>query len=158
MKNIVVSVAGGQASFVTAKYAIYLARLLQAKLTAIYVVDEKTLQDLLKTRIFVEAEAREYETNLEQQGRYFMERVRVMAEAKKIEFEGLVLKGVIHDEVINKTRELQADLLVMGDLKEVLSWQEASYSEGERIFRESPRSVVVVKSPQEVERLYKEVT
>lgn len=158
MKNIVVPVAGGQASFVTAKYAIYLARLLQAKLTAIYVVDEKTLQDLLRTRIFVEAEAREYEMDLEQQGRYFMERVRAMAEAKKVEFERFVLKGVIHEEVINKTRELQADLLVMGDLKEVLSWQEASYSEGERIFRESPCPVVVVKSPQEVERLYKEVT
>lgn len=158
MRNIVVTVAGGQPSFITVKYAIYLAKLLQAKLTAIYVVDEKALQELLKARIFVQIEAMEYETDLEHQGRYFMDKVKVMAESKKVEFEGLVLKGTIHDEVVNKAKELRADLLVMGDLKEVLSWKEAFYNEGERIFRESPCPVVVVKNPQEVERLYKEVT
>ena len=73
----------------------------------------------------------------------------------------MILKGVIHSEVVNKAKELGADLLVMGDLKEVLSWQEALYSEGERIFIESPCPVVVVKNPissrSEVERLYNEL-
>jgi nucleotide-binding universal stress UspA family protein len=59
--------------------------------------------------------------------------------------------------VVKRAREIGADLLVMGDLKEVLSWQEAFHSEGERIFRESPCPVVVVKNPQEAERLYREI-
>nr|MBU1328972.1 universal stress protein [Candidatus Omnitrophota bacterium] len=157
MKNIVVALAGGSSSIVTARYAIYLAKLLQAKLIAIYVIDEKAIQELLKSRIFVEIEAREYEIDMEQQSKFFMQRVKALAENKKVEFEFLILRGEVHTEVANKAKELGAELLVMGDLKEVLSWKEASYNEGERIFRESPYPVVVVKNPQEVERLYKEL-
>ncbi|MFA5388518.1 MAG: universal stress protein [Candidatus Omnitrophota bacterium] len=157
MKQIIVSLAGGPTSIITAKYAIYLAKLLQVKLTAIYVIDENTLQELLKSRIFVEIEAREYEIDMEQQSRLFMQRVRALAENKKVEFDSVILKGEVHTEIAAKAKELGADLLVMGDLKEVLSWKEAFYSEGERIFRESPCPVVVVKNPQEAERLYKEL-
>ena len=157
VKNIVVSVAGAAESLVTAKYAIYLAKLLNAKLTAIYVVDEKSLEDLLKSRIFVEVEAQDYERDLEDQGSRFLERVRRLAENKAIDFDASLLRGVVHDEVVNKTREIQADLLVMGELKEVLSRKEIFYDEGERIFRESPCPVVVVKDFQKVEALYKEL-
>ena len=157
IKNIVVSVAGSPASLVTVKYAIYLAKVLQAKLTAIYVVNERLLQELLKSRIFVEVEARDYERDLEEQGRLFLERIKKMAENKCVECACLLLRGTIHDEVVNKTRELEADMLVMGELKELLSRKEIFYDEGERIFREAPCPVVVVKNPTEVERLYKEL-
>ncbi len=157
MKYIVTSLAGGPASIITAKYAIYLAKLLQVKLIAIYVIDERAIQELLKSRVFVEIEAREYEIDIEQQSRLFMQRVKSLAENKKVEFESLILKGEVHSEVVNKAKELGADLLVIGDLKEVLSWKEALYSEGERMFRESPCPVVVVKNPQEAERLYKKI-
>ncbi|PIV38873.1 MAG: hypothetical protein COS29_05625 [Candidatus Omnitrophica bacterium CG02_land_8_20_14_3_00__42_8] len=157
MKNIVVPLASGPASIITAKYAIYLAKLLQVKLIAIYVIDENAIQELLRSRVFVEIEAKEYEIDMEQQSRLFMQRVKVLAENKKVEFEHLILKGEVHSEIANKAKELGADLLVMGDLKEVLSWKEALYSEGERIFRESPCPVVIVKNPQEAERLYKEL-
>ena len=157
VRNIVVSVAGAGASLVTAKYAIYLASLLSAKLTAIYVVDEKALQDLLKSRIFVEVEAQGYERDLVNQGKRFLERLRKMAEGKGVAFDGVLLRGVVHDEVVNKAVELEADLLVMGELKEVMSRREVFYDEGERIFRESPCPVVVVKNPEEVEKLYEEL-
>ncbi len=161
MKNIVVPLAGGLPSVITAKYAIYLARLLQAKLIAINVIDENAIQELLRSRVFVEIEAKEYEIDMEQQARIFMQRIKALAEDKKVEFESLILKGEVHSEVVSKARELGADLIVMGDLKEVLSWQEALYSEGERIFREAPCPVVVVKNPilsrPEIERLYNEL-
>ena len=158
MKQIIAPLAGGGASIITAKYAIYLAKLLQVKLTAVYVIDENAIQELLKSRVFVEIEAREYEIDMEQQSRLFMQRIKALAENKKVEFESLILKGEVHSEVASKAKELGADLLVMGDLKEVLSWKEALYSEGERIFRESPCPVVVLKNPQEAERLYKEIS
>jgi len=157
IKNIAVSLSGSAASLITAKYAIYLSKQLNAKLYAIYVVDARSLHELLKTRIFVEIEAVEYERDLKDQGINVLERVRKMAEIKKVEYEGLFLKGVVHEEVVNKTRELSADLLVIGELKEVVSRREIFYDEGERIFRESPCPVVVVKNPEEVERLYKEL-
>lgn len=157
IKTILVSLSGSIFSFITAKYAIYLARQLNAKLYAVYVVDEKSLHELLKTRIFVEVEAVEYERDLKDQGVNFLERIKKMAETKKIEYEGLLLKGVVHESVVEKAKELGADLLVIGELKEILSRKEIFYDEGERIFRESPCPVVVVKNPEKVENLYREL-
>lgn len=161
MRHIITPLAGGPASIITAKYAIYLAKILQVKLTAIYVIDENAIQDLLKSRVFVEIEAREYEIDMEQQSKLFMQRVKTLAENKKVEFESLILRGEVHTKIAEKAKESGADLLVMGDLKEVLSWKEALYSEGERIFRESPCPVLIVKSSisgrSEIERLYKEL-
>jgi nucleotide-binding universal stress UspA family protein len=120
-------------------------------------VDDKPLRELLRTRIFVEVEAREYERELAEQGRSLLERIAKLAELKNVIFEGLLLKGVIHEEVINKTAQLDADLLIMGELKEILSAREAFFNEGEYIFRESPVPVLVVKNPQRAEYLYKEL-
>ena len=155
--NIVVSVAAVASSLVTAKYAIYLARVLQARLTAIYVVDKKVLQELIKSRIFVEIEARDYERELEEQGGLFLERIKKLAEAKGVEFAGLLLKGDVHEEIVDKVRELGADILVMGEIKEMLSRKDVFYDEGERIFREAPCPVLVVKNPAAAEALYKEL-
>ncbi len=99
MKQIIVPLAGGPGSIITAKYAIYLAKLLQVKLVAVYVIDENAIQELLKSRIFVEIEAREYEIDMEQQSKLFMQRVKVLAENKKVEFESLILRGEVHTEV-----------------------------------------------------------
>lgn len=157
ISNIVVSVAGAEISLVTAKYAIYVAKLLSAKLTGIYVVDEGALNDLLKTHIFVEVEAKSYEKDLEEQGKRFLERLQKMADSKGVEFEGILLKGVIHDEVVNTIQKIGADLLVIGDLKEVISRKEIFYDEGERIFREAPCPVLVTKNPEKINLLYKEL-
>jgi nucleotide-binding universal stress UspA family protein len=157
IKNIVASVAGGGISLITVKYAIALAKLLSAKLTAIYVVNEKLLSELLKSRILVEVEAQSYEKDLEDQGKRFLERIKSMTEKKGIECECLLLRGVVHEEVSKHTKERNADLLVMGELKEVLSRKDTFYDEAERIFRESPCPVVVVKNLPEVEKLYDEV-
>ena len=157
IKQIAVSVGGTPASLVTAKYSIYLARILGAKLIALYAVNERVLQDLVKSRIFVEIEARVYEHDLEEQGRLFLERVKKLAESKQVEFEGVLLRGTVHLEVVNKVREIGADILVMGELKELLSRREVYTDEGERIFREAGCPVMVVKNPAEVEQLYKEL-
>ena len=155
--NIAVSLSGSAASLITAKYAIYLSKQLNAKLYAIYVVDDRSLHELLKTRIFVEIEAVEYERDLKDQGVNALERIKKMAEMKKVECETLLLKGVVHEEVVSKTKEFSVDLLVIGELKEIVSRREIFYDEGERIFRESPCPVVVVKNPEHVESLYKEL-
>ncbi len=157
VRNILVTVAGAPLSLVTAKYAIYLARILGASLTAVYVVNERILEELLKSRIFVQVEAEVYEHDLEEQGKVFLERIRKMAESKGVTYEGVLLKGAVHHEILNKAKELSADMLVMGELRELSSRKEVYYDEGERIFREAPCPVVVVKNPSEVEKLYKEL-
>jgi nucleotide-binding universal stress UspA family protein len=157
VKNIVVSVTGAPHSLVAAKYAIYLSKLLNSKLTGLYVIDEKSLQELLKTKIFVEVEAMEFQRELEEQGKRFFERVKTMASSKGVEFEGVMLKGVVHTQVVNKAKEIGADILVMGELKEIKSMTETFYNPGERIFREATCPVVIVKNSAEVEKIYKEM-
>lgn len=157
ISNIVVAAGGSAGSLITSKYAICMAKLLQAKLTAIYVVNEKALRDLLHARIFVEVEAQEYERDLREQGTLFLERLKKAAESKGVQCEGLLLNGTIHETVITVTNEIGAELLIMGELKEIVSRTETFYDEGERIFRESPCPVIVVKNPAMVEKLYKEL-
>lgn len=157
MNRIVVAVAGTVVSLVSAKYAIYIAKLLNVKLTAVYVVDEKTLNELLKSRIFVEVEAMQYEKDLNDQGELFLERLKKLAEVKGVECEVMLLKGVVHEELLKKVKELEADLLVMGQPKERLSRVDTYYDEGEKILKGSPCPVIVVKDPDRVEKLFKEL-
>ena len=67
------------------------------------------------------------------------------------------LNDLSSDEIIAKTKELQADLLVIGELKEVTSVSQLFYDEGERIFRKSHCPVVMVRDAAYVEAAFKEV-
>ena len=157
IKNIMVCVVAGGISLITAKYAISLARIFQAKLSAAYVVNERLLHELLKSRVLVDVEARSYEKDLEDQGRNFLKRIKSMSDKKGVACDTAILRGVVHEEIIKQANALNPDMLVMGELKEVLSLRETFYDEGERIFREAPCPVVVVKNASLVEKLYNEL-
>ncbi len=157
IKNILVSVSGSLDSLTAAKYAIFLAKIMQANLFVVYVINSKVLGELLKSRIFVEAEARVYERDLEQQGRVFLERIKKMAETKAVNCETILLNGSISDEVIGKVNQVSADILVIGEMKELASRCEVFYDEGEKILRKSPCPVVMVKNQPLVESMYKEI-
>jgi nucleotide-binding universal stress UspA family protein len=157
IKNIMVCVAAEGISLITVKYAIYLAKTFQARLSALYVVNERLLHELLKSRVLVDIEARSYEKDLEDQGARFLERIKLACEKKGVDCDAAILKGIVHEEIIKQANALNPDMLVMGELKEVLSLKETFYDEGERIFREAPCPVVVVKNASLVEKLYNEV-
>jgi len=157
IKNIMVCVVAEGISLITVKYAICLAKIFQARLSAMYVVNERLLRELLKSRVLVDVEARGYEKDLEEQGRRFLDRIRSMSEKKGVACDAAILKGVVHEEIIKQANALSPDMLVMGELKEVLSLKETFYDEGERIFREAPCPVVVVKNASLVEKLYNEL-
>lgn len=157
IKNIMVCVAAEGISLITVKYAIALAKIFQARLSAMYVVNERLLHELLKSKVLVDIEARAYENDLEEQGRHFLARIRSMSEKMGVVCDAAILKGIVHEEILKQVNALNPDMLVMGELKEVLSLKETFYDEGERIFREAPCPVVVVKNAFLVEKLYNEL-
>jgi len=157
IKNIMVCVAAEGISLITVKYAICLAKIFQARLSAMYVVNERLLHELLKSRVLVDVEAHGYEKDLEEQGHRFLARIRSMSEKVGVACDAVILKGIVHEEIIKQANALNPDMLVMGELKEVLSLKETFYDEGERIFREAPCPVVVVKNASLVEKLYNEL-
>ncbi len=142
---------------ITAKYAVYLAKQMKAKLTGIYVVDEKVLNELLHSRVFVESEAQEYARDVQSYGERFIARMQKMSETKGVEFEGLLLKGEVHTEIIKKAAELGADLLVMNAVKELSSRKEIFYDEGELLFRKATCTIVMVRDSETVKKLYEEL-
>ncbi len=157
IKNIVAAIGETHYCINTMKYAIYLARQFGAKVTGIYVVDERILRELLKVRVFIQKEADEIEKEAEEQGHRFLERFKKMATSRKVEFESFLLKGEVHEKIVRKCREIGADLIVMGRLKEFVSRADLFYDDGERILREANCPVLVVRNPEKVEELYNEL-
>ncbi|MGE5308986.1 MAG: universal stress protein [Deltaproteobacteria bacterium] len=156
VEHVMVAVGAFSNSLIPAKYAIVVARQLKARLTAVHVVNQKVLQDLLRSKVFVEVEAEQYERDLEQQGKLFMERLTKMAKEKGVPLETVIVRGEISTEVASIAREKKADILIMGELKQVFSTTDIFYDEGERLFRRASCPVLVVKNPERVEALYKE--
>ncbi|MFA5645669.1 MAG: universal stress protein [Candidatus Ratteibacteria bacterium] len=155
--RILLSVPDTPNFLICAKFAIVLTKHLNAQLTAVYVVNQKVVHDLLAEKIFVTSEAEAFTASLEEQGTIFLANISAMADEQNIPFKGSLVKGVVHHEVIKAVREIRADLLVMGKLKRTLSVKDILYDEGERIFREAPCAVVSVRDEAAVERLYNEL-
>ena len=154
IRRIMVSIGGNERALLAAQYAVALARLLGAELVAIYVVDTKILGDLLKARIFIRMEEMDYAHDLEEDGRRYLNHVRDLAEAKGVGITTVLEKGEVHTLVTQKARELEADLLVMGELEAPRSRRDCYFDEGERIFREARCPVLVVKGDEKIRELY----
>jgi len=154
IKKIMVFVEAKEASILASQYAVSLANLSGGEIIAIYVVDVKTLEDLLKARIFIRIEEMDYERDLEEDGKRYLNHVRELAEAKGIPVTTLLEKGEVHTIVIEKAKGLGVDLLVMGELETPRSRRDFYYDEGERIFREASCPVLVVKGEEDIRKLY----
>lgn len=154
IKRIMVFIEANEASLLAARYAVFLAKIAGAELIAVYVVDVKTLNDLLKARIFVQMEETDYERDLEEDGKRYLNYVRCLAEAKAVAVTTLLTKGDVHSVVVCKAKEFGVDMLVMGELETPLSRRDCYYNEGERIFREARCPVLVVKGEEEARALY----
>ena len=154
IKRIMVFIEANEASLLAARHAVSLSKIAGAELIAVYLVDVKTLNDLLKARIFVQMEEMDYERDIEEDGKRYLIHVQCLAEAKAVAVTTLLEKGDVHSVVVGKAKELGADMLVMGELDTPLSRRDSYYNEGERIFREAHCPVLVVKGEEAVQALY----
>jgi nucleotide-binding universal stress UspA family protein len=154
IKKILVFLEANESSMDAVRYAVMMAKFHQAKLWTIFVVDMKALQDLLRARIFIKTEELEYEHDLEEDGRRYLNYAAEIAREKAVEITPLLIKGIVHREVVKKVRELGINLLVIGELKESMSRRDAFYDESQQVFQRSPCPVLVVKGGSELERLF----
>ena len=149
-----VCIGGNERSLLAAQYAVALARMVEAELVAVYVVDTKTLGDLRKARIFIRMEEMDYARDLEEDGTRYLNYVRDLAEAKGVAVTTVLEKGEVHTIVVRKACELEADLLVLGELAAPRSRRDCYFDEGERIFREAQCPVLVVKGDEKIREFY----
>jgi len=158
VKRILLYVDGSEECITAAQFSIALAKSMDAELIALYVVNVSLLQELTKARIFVKIEEMDYEQDLEQDGKRYLHYISEMAGSKGLDIQTELIKGVVNKEVTRMIEELEADLLVMGELDAVRSRSDAYHDEAELIFRKSKCSVLVVKDPDSVERLFNQLS
>jgi nucleotide-binding universal stress UspA family protein len=154
--KILLYMHGSESSIIAAKLAIALAKKYDSLLTAIYVVNESLLAELLGTKVLVAGEKADFERALEEDGRHYLNYVAKLAEPKGLAVETMLKKGVVHSTVAAEVRRGGYDLLIQGELGEVLSLRDAFYEEGERILREVGCPVLVVRGKEKVETFYDE--
>ena len=153
IKKILVYIDGTESSITAAQYAVCLASFFRAELIALYVVNTRAIEDLLKARIFLEDEQIEYEHDIEADAERYLNHVDDLAVKKGITVIKRSAKGSIHSEIINTIKE-GVDLLVIGELPRIRSRRDEFYDETERAMRMAPCSVIIVKDEDKVWEMY----
>jgi nucleotide-binding universal stress UspA family protein len=154
IRKILLYVDASEACIAAAQYAIALAKYTQAELKTLYVVNVSLLDELVQARIFVKMEGMDYQQDLEQDGKRYLNYIAEMAKQKGVDVTVELTKGVVNKEVVTKVKEWGIDLLIMGELEPVLSRTETYHDESELIFRKVPCSVLIVKDSEHAEDLY----
>ena len=154
VSKILVYVDGNDTSIPTAEYAIVLAKLNDATLHAAYVVDTKVLDDLLKAHIFIREESEDYEFDLEEDGKRYLNHVRQLGRAKGVEPIPLLLKGEPSREIIKQLEELRIDLLVLNELEQFSSRRESFLDAKEQMLRRAKCQILVVKDDDRATAIY----
>lgn len=149
-KNILVYLDGSEDSVVAAMAAISLATQLDAHVTAMYVVNTKALQELVKARIFLEIEEQEYRRDIEGDAVRYLNHVQKMAEQKGVSFTPIKTSGTVHTEIKKYLLEHKIDLLVIGGISQIFSRRDEMLSETDRMMRTAPCPVLVVKESDSI--------
>lgn len=127
-----------------ARSAIALAGDEEATLLILSVVDSHTLKQLLKNRIFVEDEMEQYEQDLEKSAQKQLNYVAQLASKAKVEHRTSLVRGACHTSVLNKQKETDADLLIMGTYRATTVKTELMGREKQLIIDEIPCPVLLV--------------
>lgn len=154
IKRILVYIDGTEESMTAAQYAILLSKAVGAELYGTFIVNTHALNDLLKSHIFVESEQMEYQRDLEADAGKYLQHFADIAEEKGVEAETIQESGMVHIKIKEMIRELDIDLLVIGELSRIRSRRDEFLNESERAMRNAPCSVLVVKDDDRVWDLF----
>ena len=157
LKKILLYIDGSEAAITAAQFAIVMAKSYGSELRAIYVVNADLLDELLKARVFVQMEKMDYERDLEEDGKRYLNYIVKLGDRKGLKVETTLRKGVVHEEVAKEVDEYGCDLLLQGELGEVLSLRDSFYEEGERILRKVKCPVMVVRGRDKIEKQFDEL-
>jgi nucleotide-binding universal stress UspA family protein len=154
IQNILVYIDGTEESVTAAQYAVLLAEFSNAHLEALYVINTRALNDLVKTRIFLEEEQAEYQRDIELDADKYLQHVEGLARSRGVTIETIKVSGSVHQEIKRITQEHDIDLLVMGKISRIRSRRDEIYDEAERAMRSVGCSVLIVKDEDRIWDLF----
>ena len=154
ISRIMVYIDGTEESVTAAEFAVCLASTTGASLTALYVINTRALQDLLRARIFIESEEREYARDLEADAERYLKHADELASAKGVSLNRRKMEGSVLAEIKSAVKELEIDTLVVGALSRVQSRRDELHNEVERAVRSVDCSVIIAKDEERIWSLY----
>ncbi len=154
IRRILVYIDGTEQAVTAAQYAVLLAGSTGAELSALYVVNTRALDDLVRTRIFLQAEQKEYEHDLDADADRYLNHARELAHRKGVAVETISARGTVHQEIKRVVVERKIDLLVIGELSSIRSRRDEFYNEAERAMRNVPCAVLIVRDDDRVWELF----
>lgn len=146
LKTILLVVDGSEASIAAANYAVKLTVQIDGSLSAMYVVDTATMEYLMQMHIFVAEEREEFERDLEQTGKKYLDYVRTIAEKQGLEIETLQTKGSFHQCILEEARRRNTDAVVVGGWRRSVMSKDTTSVERQLILDEAVCPVIVVKA------------
>jgi nucleotide-binding universal stress UspA family protein len=154
LKNALLVISGTEASVNAARYAIMFCKEMNINLYVLYVVDTATIKELALSNIFIEEESKEYEKSLEADGEKYLSMTEELALAKKLKINKILKKGMISSEILDTSREIRADIIILGEWQESKSRRDLISQESRYVIANSEVSVIVVKE-SDLERAFK---
>src|SRR5208337_914520 len=111
VKKILIPIDGSDYSMRAAEYGISVAKMLDAQITVVYVIDQIVLDQISKV-----TEREDVERNLKKDGQQYINYVLGLAEKEAVKAASLLAKGRPFEQIVHLAKELNIDLIVMGTL------------------------------------------
>ena len=111
---MLVTISGSETSINDAKYGIMLAKSQKLELNVIYVVDTSTIQDLVLSKIFIQEESAEYENNLRENGKRYLNYAEELAQSKGVKIVKHLKSGAISTQILDTAEDIGADMILLG--------------------------------------------
>ncbi len=152
--NILLYVEANERGLEAARYAIALAKQCDGEIHAVSVINERILEELTRARVFLQEEGVDLLRDLEEDGRRYLSFVEKLAQEKGVSVTTELLRGVVHREVLDKAKDVDATLVILGEIEESLSRKDVTFNESERIVSDARCPVLIVKGKGLVKKLF----
>jgi nucleotide-binding universal stress UspA family protein len=140
IQKILIPTDGSDYSMRAAEYGISIAKMLDAQIMVVYVIDDVVLNQISKV-----TEHEDVERELKQDGQRHINYVLGLAEKESVKATSLLAKGRPFDQIVHLAKEQNMDLIVMGTYGLRGAERILIGSVAERVIEYSPCPVLVVK-------------
>ena len=140
IQKILIPTDGSDYSIRAAEYGLTIAKMLDAQIMVVYVIDDVVLDQIFKIN-----DRKETEGELKRDGQRYINYVLGLAQQEGVKASSLLAKGRPFEQIVHLAKGLKMDLIVMGTYGRRGAERILMGSVAERVIEYSPCPVLVVK-------------
>ena len=140
IQKILIPTDGSDYSIRAAEYGIAIAKMLDAQIMVVYVIDGVVLDQIFKID-----DRKEAEGELKRDGQRYINYVLSLAQQEGVKASSVLAKGRPFEQIVHLAKGLKMDLIVMGTYGRRGAERILMGSVAERVIEYSPCPVLVVK-------------